>query len=102
MLGSFVAEIPFTTRIEISFPICKCIFHLLGLPVHLHVAKYQKDIKLGKHLRATEMSLVTKRGQIVGEDKSIECVGTYYLYVNDVEWGLLTAVCGVVDSSNGL
>lgn len=60
MLGWFVAEVPFITRIEISFPNCTHSFHLFALPVHLHAAKYQKDVRLGEHRRAAERSSVAR------------------------------------------
>lgn len=43
-----------------------------------YVAKCQNDVK---HPKATEMTLVAKGGQIVDENKSIECIDSYYLGV---------------------
>lgn len=42
---------------------------------------FRKFVKLGKHPRAKEMTSVAKGGQIVDENKSIECIGSYYLIV---------------------
>lgn len=41
----------------------------------------RKGVKLGKHPRAKEMNSVAKGGQIVVENKSIDCIGSYYLIV---------------------